>query len=65
MSARAGLEDDASRYDEMLMLARQLWKYLSTNDIGLVLRVRGGSTQSPFQCNPKDGKKKKEQNNEY
>jgi len=43
MSARAGLENDISRYNEMQMLARQLWKYLSRNDVGLVLRVRPGS----------------------
>ncbi len=53
MSARAGLEDDASRYDEMRMLARQLWKYLSTNDMGLVLRVRGGG--SPPDVDSKGG----------
>lgn len=41
MSARAGFVNDVSRYDEMKILARQLWKYLSRNDVGLVLRVRG------------------------
>jgi len=39
MSARAGLENDISRYDEMKMLARHLWKYLSRSDMGLVLRA--------------------------
>ena len=43
MSARAGLENDLSRYNEMQMLARQLWKFLSRADAGLVLRVRSGS----------------------
>jgi len=39
MSARAGSENDISRYDEMKMLARHLWKYLSRSDMGLVLRA--------------------------
>jgi len=40
MTARAGIDDDLSRYNEMKMLVRQMWKYLSSNDIGLVLRMR-------------------------
>lgn len=40
MTARAGIDDDMSRYNEMKMLVRQMWKYLSSNDIGLILRVR-------------------------
>lgn len=40
MTARAGMDDDMSRYNEMKMLVRQMWKYLSSNDIGLILRVR-------------------------
>ncbi|KAL3802469.1 hypothetical protein ACHAW5_009728 [Stephanodiscus triporus] len=40
MSARASLENDICRYNEMKMLARQLWTYLSRNDMALVLLVR-------------------------
>ena len=40
MSARAGMDDDMTRYNEMKMLVRQMWKHLSSNEIGLVLRVR-------------------------
>jgi hypothetical protein len=40
MSARASLENDICRYNEMKMLARQLWTYLSRNDVALVLLVR-------------------------
>jgi hypothetical protein len=40
MSARASLEDDICRYNEMKMLTRQLWAYLSRNDVALVLLVR-------------------------
>eukprot|EP00574_Skeletonema_japonicum_P004389 CAMPEP_0201716346 /NCGR_PEP_ID=MMETSP0593-20130828/2349_1 /ASSEMBLY_ACC=CAM_ASM_000672 /TAXON_ID=267983 /ORGANISM="Skeletonema japonicum, Strain CCMP2506" /LENGTH=825 /DNA_ID=CAMNT_0048206137 /DNA_START=56 /DNA_END=2533 /DNA_ORIENTATION=+ len=40
MTARAAIDDDYSRYNEMKMLNKQMWKYLSSNDIGLVLRVR-------------------------
>ena len=43
MSARAGLENDLSRYNEMQMLARQLWKFLSREDAGLLLCVSSGS----------------------
>ena len=39
MSARAGIDEDESRYNEMKMLVRQMWKYLSSSGIGLVLRV--------------------------
>lgn len=39
MSARAGIDDDVSRYNEMKRLVRQMWKFLSSNEIGLVLRV--------------------------
>ena len=39
MIARAGFEKDESRYDEMKMLVRQLWTYLSRNSVALVLRV--------------------------
>lgn len=45
MSAWAGLENDISRYDEMKMLARQLWTYLSRSDVGLVLRVRTNNSE--------------------
>ncbi|KAL9187193.1 hypothetical protein ACHAXT_010913 [Thalassiosira profunda] len=44
LAARAGAESDASRHDEMRMLARQLWRYLGRNDSALVLRVRTGAT---------------------
>ena len=40
MSARASLENDISRYNEMKVLARQLWVYLGRNDVALVLRAR-------------------------
>ncbi len=40
MTARAAIDDDLSRYNEMKMLSKQMWKYLSSNDIGLVLSVR-------------------------
>ena len=39
MSARAGIDEDESRYNEMKMLVRQMWKYLSSSGIGLVLRI--------------------------
>lgn len=39
MSARASLENDISRYNEMKVLARQLWVYLGRNDVALVLRT--------------------------
>ena len=44
MTARAGME--SHDYTEMKMLSRQLWKYLSENDMALVLRVRTGSEES-------------------
>jgi len=40
MSARASLENDISHYNEMKVLARQLWVYLGRNDVALVLRAR-------------------------
>ena len=40
MSARASLENDISRYNEMKVLSRQLWVYLGRNDVALVLRAR-------------------------
>ena len=40
MSARASLENDISRYNEMKVLARQLWVYLGRNEVALVLRAR-------------------------
>ena len=40
MSARASLENDILRYNEMKVLARQLWVYLGRNDVALVLRAR-------------------------
>ena len=40
MSAQASLENDLCRYNEMKMLVCQLWKYLSRNDVALVLLVR-------------------------
>ena len=48
MSARAALENDICRYNEMKMLARQLWTYLSRNDVALVLLVRFGSEEQLF-----------------
>ncbi|KAL3799976.1 hypothetical protein HJC23_007449 [Cyclotella cryptica] len=41
MHARAGFENDLSQYNQMKMLVRQLWKYLSRNNVALILRVRG------------------------
>jgi hypothetical protein len=38
--ARAGLESDFDRYREMQQIVRQLWKYLGSNDIALVLRCK-------------------------
>ena len=46
MSARAGLENAISRYNEMKILVRQLWKYLSRNDLALVLLARHEVDQS-------------------
>jgi len=40
MSARAGLENDIDRYNEMKLLVRQLWKYLGRNELALVLQHR-------------------------
>jgi hypothetical protein len=40
MYARPGLEHDLLQYNQMKILVRQLWKYLSRNDVALVLRVR-------------------------
>lgn len=40
MYARPGLEHDLVQYNQMKILVRQLWKYLSRNDVALVLRVR-------------------------
>uniref|UniRef100_A0A7S4QXI8 Uncharacterized protein n=1 Tax=Ditylum brightwellii TaxID=49249 RepID=A0A7S4QXI8_9STRA len=38
ISARAGLEVDLIRYKEMQLLVRQLWKYLATNDVAVLMR---------------------------
>lgn len=46
MSARAGLENDISRYNEMKMLVRQLWIYLGRNDLALVLRARSNEDEN-------------------
>ena len=48
MSARASFDTDICRYNEMKMLARQLWTYLSRNDVVLVLLVRLGSEEQLF-----------------
>jgi hypothetical protein len=40
MSARSSLDNDIHRCSEMKMLTRQLWTYLSKNDVAQVLRVR-------------------------
>jgi len=52
MSARAGIDDDMSRYNEMTMLVRQMWKYLSSNEIGLVLRVRFDGAEGQDDIRP-------------
>lgn len=38
MRAKAGLEGDLLQYKEMQILVQQLWKYLGSNDLALVLR---------------------------
>ncbi len=40
MFARAGLDTDINRYNEMKLLVRQLWKYLGQNELALVLHHR-------------------------
>ena len=41
MYARSGLEhDDLCQCNQMKILVRQLWRYLSRNDVALLLRVR-------------------------
>ena len=42
MYARPGLEHDLFQYNQMKILVRQLLKYLSENDVALVLRIRHG-----------------------
>jgi hypothetical protein len=53
MSARSSLDNDIHRCSEMKMLTRQLWAYLSKNDVALVLRVRvrpGGLTNVGYHA---------------
>jgi hypothetical protein len=53
MSARSSLDNDIHRCSEMKMLTRQLWTYLSKNDVALVLRVRvrpGGLTNVGYHA---------------
>ena len=45
MSARAGMDDDEFRCNEMKMLVRQMWKFLSSHEIGLVLRFNHDGNQ--------------------
>lgn len=52
MYARAGLEHDLSQYDQMKMLVRQLWKYLSRNEVALILRVRGEAEEEDEHNGP-------------
>lgn len=40
MYARPALEHDLLQHNQMKILVRQLWKYLSRNDVALVLRIR-------------------------
>ena len=51
MYARPGLEHDLFQYNQMKILVRQLWKYLSRNDVALVLRVK-----RKFEGNEEDAK---------
>lgn len=58
MYARPGLEYDLFQYNQMKILVRQLFKYLSGNDVALVLRIRCGlhqdnqdGTDAPMPCN--------------
>jgi len=48
MSARSSLDNDIHRCSEMKMLTRQLWTYLSKNDVALVLRVRPGGLTNVY-----------------
>eukprot|EP00957_Ditylum_brightwellii_P160230 12198797-Ditylum_brightwellii.AAC.1 len=65
ISARAGLEVDLIRYKEMQLLVRQLWKYLATNDVAVLMRCtcqkvheevveESSSLACPEDCQPKE-----------
>ena len=51
MYAQPWVENDLFQYDQMKILVRQLWKYLSRNNVALVLRVRLESQEdAPLNC---------------
>ena len=55
MYAQAGLENDLFQYNQMKILVRQLWKYLSRNDVALVLRIRREVEGDEYQEGTKMG----------